>query len=208
MITTLLSGLTTKFAGLGFAAKAGLGLSMATASLTGAGAAGVLPEPVQKAVERIAPVGPAEQADPKSEFGEQVNSDATDDDKGVDGSVISDDARNLGDERRQDGEHRPADAGAPSAPGSKGLDRASQTPASGHVPSSVPAGPGTADKYRPEVPSGQPKETPGNTAAPVAETPADQPDAPGTQPTEIPSGQPQDTPTGAPEDVPAGRPAR
>jgi len=53
LISELLAGLTTKLAGLGMAAKAGLGLTLAAASTTAAGAAGVLPAPVQHAVAQV-----------------------------------------------------------------------------------------------------------------------------------------------------------
>ncbi len=52
-ISELLAALTAKLAGLGLAAKAALGLGVATASVTAAGAAGVLPDPVQQAVATV-----------------------------------------------------------------------------------------------------------------------------------------------------------
>jgi len=53
LVSELLAGLTTKLAGLGMAAKAGLGLTLAAVSTTAAGAAGVLPAPVQHAVAQV-----------------------------------------------------------------------------------------------------------------------------------------------------------
>jgi hypothetical protein len=50
LISELLAGLLAKLAGLGAASKAALGLGMAAASVTGAGAAGILPDPAQHAV--------------------------------------------------------------------------------------------------------------------------------------------------------------
>jgi hypothetical protein len=50
LISELLAGLLAKLAGLGAASKAALGLGVAAASVTGAGAAGILPDPAQHAV--------------------------------------------------------------------------------------------------------------------------------------------------------------
>lgn len=50
MITNLVGALASKLASLGVAAQVGLGTVVAAASVTGAGAAGVLPPPVQNAV--------------------------------------------------------------------------------------------------------------------------------------------------------------
>jgi hypothetical protein len=86
-------------------------------------------------------------------FGQSVAADArgdSDGEPGVDGQEISAAARAMAEERRAAGQaHRPehagppADAGRPAdagSPGQTGLDRASQTPAAGHIPSSVPGG--------------------------------------------------------------------
>jgi hypothetical protein len=85
-------------------------------------------------------------------FGQSVAADARGEDgePGVDGQEISAAARAMAEERRVAGQaHRPehagppADAGRPAdagSPGQTGLDRASQTPAAGHIPSSVPGG--------------------------------------------------------------------
>jgi len=53
LISELLAGLATKLGGLGMAAKAGMGLTLAAASTTAAGAAGVLPAPAQHAVATV-----------------------------------------------------------------------------------------------------------------------------------------------------------
>jgi hypothetical protein len=52
-ISQLLAALAAKLAGLGMAAKAALGLALATASVASAGAAGVLPDPAQHAVATV-----------------------------------------------------------------------------------------------------------------------------------------------------------
>ncbi|MDP8938665.1 MAG: hypothetical protein M3O23_13220 [Actinomycetota bacterium] len=52
-VTELLAGLVAKLAGLGMAAKAGLGLGVAAASITTAGVANVLPDPAQHAVATV-----------------------------------------------------------------------------------------------------------------------------------------------------------
>jgi hypothetical protein len=141
LISELLAGLTSKLAGLGMAAKAALGLTLAAASTTAAGAVGVLPAPAQHAVATV--VGSAtpftfpDSADAGADPGAKVSTDATDATGAADGTVgvegtdVSDDAA--------DG----ADAGVgPSATGATGLDRANETPAAGHVPTSLPAATG------------------------------------------------------------------
>lgn len=150
--------LGAKLAGLGLAAKVALGVAVAAASTTVAGAAGVLPGPAQHAVATV--VGAATpftfpgSASPKADFGAKVSTDATgasDGVHGVDGKAVSDAARN-----KHSGDNgvagnptsTTAGNGAGSAVGANdgatGLDRANQTPAAGHVPDSVPAstGPG------------------------------------------------------------------
>jgi hypothetical protein len=52
-VSELIAGLLAKLAGLGVAAKAALGAGLLTASVATAGAAGVLPEPVQHAVADV-----------------------------------------------------------------------------------------------------------------------------------------------------------
>ena len=64
-VPQLLAALATKLAGFGMAAKAGLGVAVAAASVTTAGAAGVLPAPVQEAVADVVRVAtPFELPDP------------------------------------------------------------------------------------------------------------------------------------------------
>lgn len=157
MVPQLLSGIAAKLTGLGLAAKVGLGLTMAAASATGAGAAGVLPDAAQHAVaEAVSAVTPFEfpdEANDKADFGDTVSTDATDEDKGVDGGTVSDDAKRQGDDAGV-----PADAGSQ---GQTGIDQADETPAADSTPSSVPASQDTADEYAPaETPSGEPDGTP------------------------------------------------
>lgn len=138
--------ITELLAGLSVATKAAFGISMATAAaVTAGGAAGVLPGPAQGAVattvEAVTPFSFPEQADPKTEFGGTVATDATD--GGVDGPTVSAEAKLQGEA------NRPADtgstAGRPAAPGQQGLDQANSTPAAGRVPTAVPTGrPATA----------------------------------------------------------------
>ena len=153
LISELLAGLVAKFAGLGMAAKAGLGLTLAAASTTAAGAVGVLPDPAQHGVATVVKVATpftfpdseeeakdAKEAKEKSNFGATVSADATgasDGVPGVDGQAVSDAARNKA---KSDGTPGDSDAnGVGANTGSRGLDRANATPAAGHVPTSVPA---------------------------------------------------------------------
>jgi hypothetical protein len=218
MIPTLLSGIAAKLAGLGLAAKAGLGLSMAVASVTAAGAAGVLPDPVQHAVaEAVGAVTPfqfPDTGDDKADFGGGISTDATDDDEGVDGPSIADEAKDQGGDLPADAGDRPAEPGVPADAGSQGIDQANQTPAADDTPSSVPAGPTTADQYRPEPAPAGPgtaeQYTPTEPAGPgTAEqyTPTE-PAGPGTaeQYTPAPTDSPGSIPSGQPASVPAGRP--
>ncbi|MEW6473985.1 MAG: hypothetical protein AB1679_17175 [Actinomycetota bacterium] len=200
MISSLLSGLAAKLSAAGLAAKASVGLTMAAASVTGGAAAGVLPEPVQHAVAGVAnavtPFHFPDQAADPADFGDRVSDDARDDEPGVDGSVIADETRQLGEERR-------AEAGAPDEPGAEGLDRARQTPAADHLPATLPAGRSTVDQYRPvEPPSGIPAQVP---AGRPENVPSGEPDGTPSQPQNVPSGQPDDTPS-QPDDVPSGQP--
>lgn len=123
--------------GLSLAAKVALGAGVAAASVTAAGAANVLPAPAQNVVastvEAVTPFSFPDKANEHADFGRRVSTDARD--GGVDGSVISDEARRNGEAHRADG----AGSGQPADPGQNGLDRAGTTPASGHVPTSLPA---------------------------------------------------------------------
>jgi hypothetical protein len=127
--------------GLGARVAAGFGLALAGA--TAAGAAGVLPDPAQHAmatvVEVATPFTFPDTADEKADFGAKVSRDATgasDGQPGVDGRAVSDAAR---DKAPAPG---PAGDGVGPNTGATGLDRANQTPAAGHPPTSVASGNG------------------------------------------------------------------
>jgi hypothetical protein len=196
VVTELLAGLT-------MAAKAGLGLTMAAASVTAAGAGGVLPDPVQGAVggavEAVTPFSFPDKADDKADFGKRVSTDATD--EGVDGKTIAEEAKQHGAEHRDSApvpENRASN-------GQKGLDQANTTPAAGHAPRSVPDGRATADQRRP---SGATERQPERPAVAPEGTPTGQPaETPSAgQPAEASSGAPESTPSGAPEGTPSGAP--
>ncbi|HEV2759090.1 MAG TPA: hypothetical protein VGV86_05930 [Acidimicrobiales bacterium] len=147
LITELLAGLAAKFAGLGMVAKAGLGLTLAAASTTAAGAAGVLPAPAQHAVATVVdaatPFSFPDETKDKANFGATVSADATgasDGVPGVDGQTVSDAARNKS--KPDDTSVTPGGNGVGANTGAKGLDRANETPAAGNVPTSVPGGGG------------------------------------------------------------------
>ena len=150
-------------AGLSVAAKATFGVGVAMASVTAAGAAGALPDAVQNvvatSVEAVTPFDlpdsgddatsdagdePAVEAD-TGNFGERVSTDARD--GGVDGQVISEEAKLNGETNRAEA----ADgAGRPDDPGGNGAGRAEETPAADKVPPSVPA---PAEGARPSAPA-------------------------------------------------------
>lgn len=209
MIANLLAGIVTKLGAAGVAAKAGVGLAVAAVSVSGAAAVGVLPglpsspsEPVEAVTtvdvsdsgelteETDELTGDSEEPTEAGhrEFGGSVSADASDPDSpGVDGAAVSDAARNLG------AQHRPATPGAPADPGGDGLSRAGDTPAAGHLPATVPAGPSTAEQYRPEVPA---------VGAP-ADTPSGAPESPTAGPSDEAPAAPETIPAGPPADVPA-----
>jgi hypothetical protein len=149
-LSELFAGLMAKLAGLGLAAKIGLGLGVAAASVSGAGAAGALPDAAQHAVATV--VGAAtpftfpDTASDHANMGETVSSDATgasEGTPGVDGQAVSEaaKAKSHGDSRAD-----PTDAGSTGVgangvganTGATGLDRANETPAAGHAPTSLP----------------------------------------------------------------------
>lgn len=127
-------------AGLSVGAKAALGVGIAAASVTGAGAAGALPGPIQDAVSSaVSAVTPFEfpsSANSHADFGKTVANDATgtsDSTPGVNGSSIS------------------------STAAQNGLATAGTTPAAGKAPAAVPTGaaanPGSGTVPAPTVPS-------------------------------------------------------
>lgn len=117
----VLAGVAAKLAGMSIAAKAMAGVAVAAAGVTSAGLAGALPEPAQDrfetVVETVTPLDVPAPAGPASEFGERVSEDAKD--GGVDGSEISEEARQLGEQHRPTElppavPELPADPGQPS----------------------------------------------------------------------------------------------
>jgi hypothetical protein len=144
-----------------FTAKvAGLGLAIVTAGATAAGAAGVLPDPAQRAISTV-----VEAATPFSFPGKaQV--------KATEGSKAANDAGRPTPSSL--GPATPTTAGANGVganPGVTGLDRANQTPAAGNVPTSLPANAG-----RPASPGANGLGTAATTPAagkPPASVPAD-----------------------------------
>ena len=79
LVSDLLAGLATKLAGLGLVAKAALGLGVATAAVTTAGVAGVLPYPAQHAVSTVvSAISPLELPDGGANAGVNVDVDVPD----------------------------------------------------------------------------------------------------------------------------------
>ena len=128
-------------AGLSVAAKATFGVSVALASVTAAGAAGALPDAVQNvvatSVEAVTPFDLPDSGDDATEpvaepdddagdvdgedagnFGERVSADARD--GGVDGQVISEEAKLNGEANRAEAAEG---AGRPDDPGSNGAGK-------------------------------------------------------------------------------------
>ena len=144
LISELLAGLVTQFAGLGMTAKAAMGLTLAAASTTAAGAVGVLPAPAQHAVatviEAATPFSFPDAASDKANFGATVSTDATgasDGVAGVEGKTVSGAAK-----AKPDAEATNSGVSVGANTGTTGLDRANLTPAAGHLPTSVPAATG------------------------------------------------------------------
>ncbi len=188
VVRPVLRGALGRLAGLSLVAKAGLGFSLAAASTTAAGAAGVLPGPAQQAVARVVgaatPFNFPDNASDKADQGRNVSADATgasDGEAGVDGKAVSDAARTTPGNGSTPAGTPPNDtAVGPSETGATGLDRANETPAAGNVPTSVPG-------------RGGPPATPGK--------PTGGPEAPNTPPAA------SNAPTSIPAATPAGPPA-
>ena len=160
-------------------ARALAAFGVVAAGLTVGGAAGALPGPAQdlvsSTVAAVTPFSFPHSAEDDVRFDERVRTDAHD--GGADGRAVSEDAKQNGDANRADG------AGRPEAPGAQGLDRAGETPAAGHVPTSVPSG-------RPDS-AGPPID-------PAPGGPLDGVPAPGDPPASVPDGPPADPTAAAP----------
>jgi hypothetical protein len=149
----------SRIAGLGAAAKIGIGVSVAAATVAATGAAGMLPagasHGVRHAIEAVTPVTFHDEQDHPDNFGSRVSSDAkgdSDGQNGVDGHTISSEAPGAA--------HRSTSNAKPDEPpgqsGVTGLDRANQTPAADHAPDSVPqAHAGTVPSTVPDHGQGQ-----------------------------------------------------
>lgn len=163
VLRPVLRGALRRAGGLGLLAKVGLGFGLVAASTTAAGAAGVLPGPAQHAVATVVgaatPFSFPDHASDKADHGRTVSSDATgasDGVRGVDGRDVSGAVRTT--------PSTPAGGGGstPVGPttGATGLDRANETPAAGHVPTSVPGHDGST-----VTPGSKGQETSGSTPA-------------------------------------------
>lgn len=100
-------------AGLSLFGKVALGVGVAAAATGGAGAAGVLPGPVQHAVassvDAVTPFSFPDKANDHATVGDQTSTDAHDTTTGVDGHQVSDDAKNN--------PNKPDTPGKPETPG-------------------------------------------------------------------------------------------
>jgi hypothetical protein len=157
---------------LPFAAKAALGVGVAAAAVGGAGAAGVLPEPVNNAVANvISTVTPFNlSTSDNSRFGEGVSTDAQDETPGVNGADVSTNAKNLG-------------ATPPETPGAPGSAGQPQLPVElpAQASNGASSGGSASDDARPDavppvpappvdtpVTNGAPAQTPPVSAPPVS----------------------------------------
>src|SRR5262245_19155203 len=136
----------SRIASLGAAAKIGIGVSVAAATVAATGAAGMLPagasHGVRHAIETVTPVKFHESHDShgdRDHHGSRVSADArgdSDGDNGVDGRTVSDEAPGAA--------HRSTDSARPDQPpgqtGITGQARADQTPAATHGPDSLSRG--------------------------------------------------------------------
>jgi len=129
--------LISRIAGLGAAAKIGIGVSVAAATVAATGAAGMLPagasHGVRHAIEAVTPVTFHEPHKHHDNFGAKVSADAkgdTDGQNGVDGRTISNEAPGAA--------HRSTNSARPALPpgqsGITGQARAAQTPAGTNGP--------------------------------------------------------------------------
>ena len=188
VVRPVLRGAAARLAGMGLLAKAGLGFGLVAASTTAAGAVGVLPGPAQHAVATVVGAAtPFTFPDKASDKAGTVSRDATgarDGVVGVDGKTVSGGAKTTSSTSPG---NTPAGAGVgASNTGATGLDRANQTPAAGHVPTSVPGN------------GGGPPATPGSKGANGLET-ADTTPAAGKPPASVPAVTPVGPPvTGSP----------
>lgn len=195
----------------GVAAKIAFGCSVAAASVTAAGAAGVLPDPIQHAVAGVVrAVSPFEFPDPASrtDAGRQPDPDRPHQNPA--GETPSSTDQNP----RPAGELLPSDpggqphAGTDSSPGAPDVMEADPDRTDRSSPPTVPGGtPGTGPYPAADAPYADPLSG-GLTEQPTSQppdTPITQPAAPSSQPGN-PAPQPEDTSAGAPETPPTTQP--
>lgn len=209
MIPNLLSGIVAKLSGASLAAKVSLGVATAAAGVTGAGAADVLPDPVQStvadAVETVTPFeipNPREKRAAATTYAEAVR-DWT---RCVAENASGQGAQQRDEDTRRQGAFDPREGcGERPQPADFGL---TENEADEYRPEDVPRPddiPGRPEDTpgRPDDTPGRPEDTPGR--------PDDTPGRPGDTPSgggsgDTPTGGPEDTPTGAPGDTPTGAP--
>lgn len=207
LMPRLLSGLAVPIGTVGFGAKAAFGLTLAAASVTAAGAAGVLPDPVQHAmasvVRAVSPFEIPDPADHRRDTGHHVDPDRGDD-AGEGSPSTSDETAPPADEHQREPGRQPPDGSAPIDTSSPGLDDTGPAPADGWVPTTVPSGTAPAGQDPPaDTPSGAPTDVP--TEQP-RNTPTTQPDRTPPPSGDISAGTPQEGPGGRPETPPTTEP--
>ncbi|MEW6473980.1 MAG: hypothetical protein AB1679_17150 [Actinomycetota bacterium] len=205
LMPRLLSALTVPLGTAGFGAKAAFGFSLAAASVTAAGAAGVLPDPLQHTVagvvRAVSPFEIPDPADHRRDVGHRLDPDSGDD-AGSESPLTIDETVPPADEHQGEPGRQPPDSHAPIDTSSPRLDETDRAPADGSVPTTVQPRPAPADQDpRADAPTGAP-----------GEAPADQPrDTPTTEPGSapapggVPTSQPEHTPSPS-GDLPAGAP--
>lgn len=211
LLPRLLSVFAVPVGTAGVGAKAAFGLAMAAASVTAAGAADILPDPVQHAMASVVrAVSPFEIPDPAGHHRDA--GDSVDPDRDGDAS---------GEAPSTSDETVPPDGSAPSGISSPRLDGTDPAPADGSVPTTVPSGTAPASQEpRADIPSGAPTEVPSDqprntpTTEPgsvpvdggVPTTPT-QPDHTSPPSGDPPGRAPEEGSGGAPETPPTTQPA-
>jgi hypothetical protein len=213
LVPRVVSGLALHLATAGFGAKAAFGVTLAAASVTGAAAAGVLPDPIQHTVAGVVrALSPFEFPD-RAHSDEKLDAETGNEDTEVDGSTSTDERRPRVDERGSDPEGQAPMGGAPADSGPE-LNEADPA-ASRSTPTTVPAVSSPPDEDPPAdsrsgAPIGQPESTPTTQpgGAPVSQPvspPTTQPEGISPQPDNR-SGQPEHPSGGAPETQGATQP--
>jgi Predicted solute binding protein len=199
------SGVTARLAAASLATKVGLGCTMATASVTGAAAAGVLPDPVQRAVagvvRALTPFEVPDGARDGADSGGRIDPGASDQDPGVHGEPTLDDAPLSGDQRSPDPGQPASGGSAPGDTGAQSPGQAGPAPTGGSAPTTVPGDLAPADQYRPEDPlSGTPSTPTGQASTLPGDDVSQQPD-------QVPGSSPETTSTTQPATASTTQPA-